>query len=111
MGINDRDYMRRPEQEPQASPRTVSPCGLLVAVVIVGGVIFLRHHFRENRAKRNTHDIYDEVPLVIRIPEPSLGPPPPSLRRPVNVNTATFAELDSLPQIGEEIDVDSLVGK
>lgn len=126
MGINDRDYMRRPETEPADTPRVIARKGIILAACIVGCLLLVSAVIKRNAADQEAEirrqrmedeqfqSLMQQVARDIR-ETPELeseikSEPPPMLRRLLNVNTATVEELDELPNVSRKT-AESIVEK
>lgn len=100
MGINDRDYMRRRDPEPGATPFSNARQGVMLALCIVIGAIVIGSKIQRNLSARQP----DIEEIDIKQLEAMMRPPPEppaSIKRQVDINTATAEELDTLPYVGE----------
>jgi hypothetical protein len=100
VGINERDYMRRRDPKPGATPFSNVRQGVMVGLCIVIGAIVIGSRIQRNQSLRQS----DVEENDIRALEAMLRPPaepPVSIKRLVDINTATAEELDTLPYVGE----------
>jgi DNA uptake protein ComE-like DNA-binding protein len=98
MGINDRDYMRRRDPEP-ATRQLATSQGALLAICIVIGAVVIGNMVRRNLSERESNvEAIDtrQLEALLQTPEE----PPVSIKRLVDINTATVKELDTLPYVG-----------
>jgi DNA uptake protein ComE-like DNA-binding protein len=106
MGINDRDYMRRSDSEPAEAPRSIAREGVTLAVCIVIGMLIVGGGIRRNTTEkekemREVRAAEEQLQSLLVEPPIVVMETPPKLRRLVNVNTATFDELQTVPYVGE----------
>ncbi len=108
MGIYDRDYMRRNDNESAEPPRSTAPQGLALAGCIVAGMLIIggviRHNSTAKEAEMREMRAAEEQLQSLLIEPPLVEiETPPKLRRLVNVNTATIDELKTVPYVGETL--------
>ncbi len=102
MGIYDRDYMRRRDDEPPESPRDISRKGGLSALLIAGGLIVLGIAIRRNSAESEAQRGMLENRDYHMFAKPATEAPP-MLKRLLNVNDASAEELDAVPYMSPKM--------
>lgn len=103
MGIYDRDYMRG--RTTDSSGHSDFTKGAVIAVCIVAGAVIVGTALMRNRAEedqaqeaeslRNLHTQIYQMQAEANTPE--------SIRKPVDVNTATFEELRRIPYMRDDL--------
>lgn len=112
MGIYDRDYMRRNDDDtrrtddkPAETPRKIVRKGNLLAWFIVFGVllvagIILRNASDHQVELREQKTADERLQTSLMQSPPVVNETPPKLRRLLDVNTATVDELQAVPYVG-----------
>jgi competence protein ComEA len=101
MGIYDRDWMRRRDEDPPSAngpvlkPKSPIRRKIVVRIIILAALVILGICFSPNLRQSDVANDRDR--------DVSQGKPAPQLLRPVNVNKATLDELASIPGIGEKM--------
>lgn len=99
MGINDRDYMRHRDPEPVVTPLSTRTQAVMLGLCIVIGAIGIGSALQRDVPERQTEiEEIDMKKLEEMLRPPS--DPPASIKRQVDINTATAEELDTLPYVG-----------
>ncbi len=116
MGIYDRDWMRRRDEDSSSAsrpltkrqlptPRTIMVQGVIFAVLIIVGLYFsggiLKKSLKEPEPVFGELDSIPPIPSEA-IPEPEEEAPPKPLS-PVNVNEASLEELRRIPDMRENV--------
>ena len=92
--------MRRRDPEPAPTPRSTVIQGVILGLCIVMGTLVIGSKIRKNLSERQPDvEVIDIKELEAKLLPPA--EPPNSIKRQVDINTATVEELDTLPYVGE----------